>query len=93
MKIIEEPAVDYKKKIVIIAAKNISDYRIKIQFNDGKTTVVDFKPFLKSAQHPSIKKYLNKDEFQKFNIVNGNLNWNDFDMIFPVADLKNGKLT
>ncbi len=93
MKIIEEPIVDYRTKIAVIAAEVISDYKIKIQFKDGKTTVTDFESFLKSSRHPSIKKYLNKEEFRKFKIVNGNLNWNNYDMIFPIADLKKGQIT
>jgi hypothetical protein len=33
---------------------------------------------------------LNTTVFETVNIVDGNLNWNDYDMIFPVWDLYNG---
>ena len=32
-------------------------------------------------------KYREVEQFKQFSIVNGNLNWNDYEMIFPVASL------
>jgi hypothetical protein len=61
-------------------------------FNDGLNRVVDFKPFLESSFHPSIWKYLEETLFKQFEIVDGNLNWNDYGMIFPVEDLLKGKI-
>jgi hypothetical protein len=52
--------------------------------------LVDFKLFLESSSHPSIKKYLDETKFQQFIITDGNLNWNDYDLIFPIADLHKG---
>jgi len=52
--------------------------------------LVDFKPFLFKSLHPSIKKYLNEGKFINFKIIDGNLNWNDYYLIFPVADLYEG---
>jgi hypothetical protein len=42
--------------------------------------------------HPSIKKYLDERQFSNFNLSDGNLNWNDYGMIFPIWDLYNGKI-
>jgi len=54
--------------------------------------LVDFKPFLELSLHPSIKKYLEGKRFKEFKIVDGNLNWNDYDLIFPVEDLYAGHI-
>jgi hypothetical protein len=79
-------------RLKIVSAKYLSDFAIRIQFNDGTEKVVDFKPFLSKSLHPSIKKYLDEKMFSDFSLTEGNLNWNDFDMIFPIRDLYNGKI-
>ncbi len=76
----------------IDSAMYLSDYIIRITFNNGKERVVDFLPFLAKSLHPSVKKYLDKDTFSQFLLVHGNLNWNDYDLIFPIADLYSGKI-
>ena len=93
MKIIEEPIVEYQIDSGILSAKYISDYKIKITFDNGLENVVDFELFLSNSQHPSIRKYLDLKKFKQFQIVNGNLNWNDYDMIFPLTELRNGKIS
>ncbi|MEI7527052.1 MAG: DUF2442 domain-containing protein [Mariniphaga sp.] len=90
--------VDYKdslsglKKLKIDSAKYLSDYVIRIIFNDGNERLVDFKPFLTKSLHPTIKKYLDENKFSSFSLTDGNLNWNDYDLIFPISDLYNGKI-
>ena len=93
MKIIEQYSEKNfaHRRIQIKYANYIGDYAIRIKFKDETEKLVDFKPFLNKSQHPSIKKYL-KDLFSKFQIVDGNLNWNDYDLIFPVWDIYNGKI-
>lgn len=91
---IQEEFVSFKVgQIRIRNATNIANYRIKLDFFDGVERIVDFEPFLKNSNHPEIRKYLDLDQFNKYEIVNGNLNWNDFDMIFPVSDLYDGKIS
>jgi hypothetical protein len=88
--------VDYQNKEIEILsvkkAKYSGNYTIRIKFNDGSEKLVDFKPFLAKSQHPSIKKYLDETLFEKFNIIDGNLNWNDYDLIFPISDLYKGEI-
>jgi hypothetical protein len=90
--------VDYKDsetefdQLKIDSAKYLSDYAIRIKFNDGNEKLVDFKPFLSRSLHPSIKKYLDENKFSNFSLTDGNLNWNDYDLIFPISDLYKGKL-
>lgn len=78
--------------IEIKSAKYIGDYAIRILFNDGRNHLVDFKSFLESSLHPAIRKYLDEQLFMNFNIIDGNLNWNNYDLIFPVEDLYEGRL-
>lgn len=90
--------VDYKDvesrfiQLKIDSAKYLSDYAIRIKFSDGNERLVDFKPFLSKSCHPSIKKYLDEKKFSDFSLTDGNLNWNDHDLIFPLLDLYNGKI-
>ena len=71
-------------------AEYVGDYRISLAFSDGTTRVIDLAPFLADVPNPVYKKYRLKQNFKKFKIVNGNLNWNDDEMIFPVWDLYRG---
>lgn len=73
-------------------ANYLSDYAIRITFNNGVEKLIDFKPFLSKSLHPSIKKYLNEKLFSNFAITDGNINWNDYELIFPISDLYNGKI-
>lgn len=89
--------VEYTDKIStteinVKEAKYIGDYVIRIYFNTNENKVVDFKPFLMQAVHPSIKKYTDENLFTSYKIENGNLNWNDYDLIFPINDLYENKI-
>jgi hypothetical protein len=90
--------VEYKdpesgfNQLKIDSAKYLSDYAIRIKFSDGNEKLVDFKPFLSKSLHPSIKKYLDENKFSSFSLTDGNLNWNDYDLIFPILDLYNGRI-
>ncbi len=78
--------------ISIIKAIYIDNFSIKIKFNDYTEKIINFKPFLLNSLHPSIRKYLNEEIFKKFDIIDGNLNWNDYGLIFPISDLYAGKI-
>ena len=93
MKIIESYGGDTTANVIEITdAHYVKDYTISIRFNDGTYKSVDFKPFLSKSVHPSISKYLEKKLFEKFEIKDGNLNWNDYDLIFPVDNLYEGEI-
>jgi len=89
-------SVDYNqreiKTLKVEEAKYIGDFAIRIKFNDGTEKLVDFKPFLTKSIHPSVRKYLDERLFSSFQIIDGNLNWNDYDMIFPIWDLYKGNV-
>jgi hypothetical protein len=90
MRIVEDYMDVQTDLIEINSAVYLGDYTIQIIFNDGLCKLVDFKPFLENSSHPSIKKYVDESKFQQFVILDGNLNWNDYDLIFPIADLHQG---
>jgi hypothetical protein len=73
--------------ISIIQANYIDQYKIEFHFNDGKVVVVDFMSFLQNSSHPEIRKYLDLEKFKSFRIIAGEIDWNDFDLVFPVYDL------
>lgn len=76
----------------IKSANYIGDFAIRVFFNDGKNRLIDFKPFLESSLHPSIRKYLDEKKFKEFELIDGNLNWNDYDLIFPIDNLYEGRI-
>ena len=79
-------------KMKIISAKHIYNYKIEIKFSDGNLQIIDFQEFLESSYQPAIRKYLDIYNFKQFKIIEGNLNWNDYDMIFPISDLYEGHI-
>ena len=88
--ILEYNESELEDVIEVMSANYIGDYAVRISFNDGTEKLVDFKPFLFKSLHPSIVKYQNESLFTQFKIIDGNLNWNDFDLIFPVHNLHEG---
>lgn len=76
----------------ILSARYKGGYCIEIDFSDGEKKIVDFGPFLRLSKHPEIRKYLRVEEFKKFKVVEGDLDWNDFDLTFPIWDLYQNKI-
>ena len=72
------------------AVHHVRAWRLRIEFSDGKVTEVDFEPFLRASTHPAIRRYLQPRRSKQFAITDGVLQWNDFDLIFPMADLYDG---
>lgn len=93
MKITEQYITQSKQDYVSISkACYIGDFAIRLTFSDRHTKLVDFKPFLEQTHHPAIKKYLNESLFKQFQVIEGLLDWNDFDMCFPMEDLYNNTI-
>lgn len=88
--------VDYNEVEVedlkIESTRYMGNLMIEISFNDGSLKIVDFEPFVSKSNHPSIKKYLDEGKFIQYEITEGNLNWNDYGMIFPIEALYEGKI-
>jgi hypothetical protein len=87
--VVHEPLVAYGV-IKLVAATYLGGYKIELRFADGKVRSIDFADFLNNAQHPEIRKFLDQKLFSEFKIIDGNLNWLDYSLIFPVVDLYDG---
>ena len=93
MKITEQYTEQSAQENLFITQVNyIGDFAIRLFFSDGHQKLVDFKPFLEQAKHPAIKKYLDEKLFKTYQIKAGNLDWNDFDLCFPLEDLYQNRL-
>ena len=78
--------------VTLTHAEHVSGYAIKVRFSDGAERVIDFESFLKQSTNPHIRKYLAIEKFTGFQIKNGDLVWNDYDLCFPIADLYEGRI-
>jgi len=76
----------------ITEAKYLGDYRIALVFSDGMRRIIDFGPFLTNARNPMTKKYLDKNLFKSFTLLNGDIMWNDFELCFPIWNLHEGNI-
>ncbi len=84
--ILDEQVISVEK------VNHIGDFKLELEFNDKTRQIVDFYPFLSSSLNPLIRKYLSLEEFSKFEIDEGDLEWNDYDLCFPIADLYENRI-
>jgi len=84
--ILDEQVISVEK------VNQLSDFKLELEFNDNTRQVIDFYPFLSRSLNPQIRKYLLPEEFSKFEIDEGDLEWNDYDLCFPVADLYENRI-
>ena len=92
MTTLEDRKLKMPKVVQIEAAGYVSPYKLRLQFDDGHESTVDFGPFLRASAHPSIRAYLELKRFKSFTLEDGVLHWNDFDLVFPMVDLYHGKI-
>jgi hypothetical protein len=92
MKITDQTLKSPTELLEVTKATYLGDFVIRITFSDGTEKAVDFKSFLHGNRHPIYEKYLHERQFKEFRLVHGNLNWNDFEMIFPIEQLYRGKI-
>jgi hypothetical protein len=78
--------------IEITVARYLKNYQIEFEFNDETKTMIDFESFLKQAKNPMLKKYLDLNEFKNFTVRDGDIDWNDYELCFPIADIYEGRL-
>ncbi len=81
----EHDIVEVQTPLTVVAASYLEDYKIHIIFSDCEERIIDFESKLRSF--PPLHKFLKINTFKKFRLYNGNIQWNDFEMIFPVEDL------
>lgn len=73
--------------ILIENAEYVGGYKIRLHFNDKMTQIIDFENFICTSNNPHIAKYSDLTLFKNFSITDGDLEWNDYDLCFPIADL------
>ena len=73
--------------ITIKKVQYSGEYKLSLLFNDDTEQTVDLYPFLANSLNPLIRKYLDLNKFKKFKLESGDLQWNDYDLCFPIADL------
>lgn len=78
--------------IDIVKVEYLPPYTLHLWFSDGAEQTVNFEPFLRHAAHPDIQKYLDVELFKQFKLVHGRLDWNDYELCFPIQDLYEGTL-
>lgn len=78
--------------LTITDAEYLDAYRIKLQFADGVEQIVDFLPFLVNSGHPALRAYLDPQYFREFRIESGDLVWGDYDLCFPISDLRRNRV-
>ena len=74
-------------EVSVKSARHVKSYILQVEFSDGHSQLVDFSRFIFSVGHPDYEKYKSVEAFCNFDLVDGNLNWDDYTMIFPVEDL------
>ena len=78
--------------VSIDKAAYLGGYKIKLDFSDGVSQTIDFESFLKAANNPMTKKYLDKEKFKSFSITYGDIVWDDYELCFPIWDLHEGMI-
>ena len=78
--------------VEIVKANYLDNFKIQLLFSDNKEQIIDFEVLKKKDRNPMTKKYSDLDNFKNFKLDYGDLNWNDYEMCFPVWDLYNGKI-
>ena len=81
------------KLIKIISAEYQRDHIIKVKFSDGLEKAINFHSFIKNNSNPNIQAYLNLEKFKSFQVKEGDLMWGDYDLLFPITDLYEGKIS
>lgn len=73
--------------LAITHVEHIKAYQLLIEFNNGKQQRINFEHFLINHHHPDIQKYCDIELFKSYSITNGDLEWNDYELCFPISDL------
>ena len=77
--------------ITVTKATYCGGYKLALEFSDGKPQIIDFENFITRSLNPHINKYRELDLFKAFSITEGDLQWNDYDLCFPIEDLYENK--
>lgn len=79
--------------LAITHAEQTGPLKLRLTFNTGESREVDFAPFLVQHPNPLIRRYAEPEHFARFRITDGDLEWDDFELCFPIIDLYENTLT
>jgi hypothetical protein len=78
---------------IITTAKYINGFTLAITFSNGHTSTVDFTTALDKYARGYYERYKELKNFRQFHIEDGNIVWGrNWDLIFPLADIYQGKI-
>jgi hypothetical protein len=84
-------------ELFIVKVRHVTEHKLEIEFNDSHVSIVDFAPFIFGRDdifgsgHPDYDVYKDISRFLSFKLVDGNLNWDDYRMIFYIETLYDNK--
>lgn len=81
-----------KKLITIKKVDYLGNYVLGLSFSDDSYKEISFKEFLFKSKNPMTTKYQDESHFTSFSLDYGDLNWNDYELCFPISDLYKGKI-
>lgn len=82
------------ENLYVIKAEDLGNLKIRIQFSDNSSQMIDIGEFIRQNPHPQYNKYLDPKKFKRFTIENGNVVWGkNWDLIFPVEQLYQGRIS
>jgi hypothetical protein len=61
----------------IVEAEYVSDYRVRLTFNDGESGVVDLKDTIFDDPRPIFNELIDIDKFKRFRIAFDTIVWED----------------
>lgn len=76
----------------IVEVRHVKDHVLALQFSDGHVSTVDFAPFIFNNKHPDYEQYRDVEKFLAYDLDDGNLNWDDYTMIFHIENLYANKI-
>ena len=79
-------------ELFIVSIQHIESHILELTFSDKHIQRVDFTRFVFSNAHPDYQHYKSVSKFLNYKLIDGNLNWDDYTMIFAIEDLYKGKL-
>lgn len=74
-------------ELAITNVEHLNNYKLLISFNDGQQQLINFEHFLFHHSHPDITKYQDINLFKNYSITDGDLEWSDYELCFPIADI------
>lgn len=78
----------------IVTIKHIDNYKLEVVYENGTKKIIDLEEFLKSSNHPLIRKYLDVNLFSQVYLDEfGTPCWGDNELDINPENILNDKYT